>query len=57
MNGAKYGVLGAEKNVQIHKFITGLRGRIVEETNGPVQFNAVIMDTMTNKIKSINIYE
>ena len=57
MSGAKYGILGAEKDVQINKFITGLRGRVVEAKEGPLQFNAVIIDTNTNKIKSINIYE
>ena len=57
MTGAKYGVLGAQKDVQINKFITGLRGRVVEEKEGPLQFNAVLIDTMENKIQSINIYE
>ncbi len=57
MSGAKYGILGAEKDAQINKFITGLRGRVVEAKEGPLQFNAVIIDTITNKIKSINIYE
>lgn len=57
MTGAKYGVLGAEKDTQIKKFVTGLRGRVVEETNGPLQLNAVLIDTIQNQIKSINIYE
>lgn len=57
MTGAKYGVLGAEKDAQVNKFITGLRGRVVEEKSGPLQLNAVLIDTLTNKIKSINIYE
>lgn len=57
MTGAKFGILGAEKDAQIKKFITGLRGRVVEAKSGPLQFNAVIIDTVTNKIKSINIYE
>ncbi len=57
MVGAKYGVLGAQKDSQVNKFITGLRGRVLEEKEGSLQFNAVIMDTMTKKIKSINIYE
>ncbi len=57
MTGAKYGVLGAKKEEQIHKFVTGLRGRVNETTEGPLQFNAVIMDTDMKKIKSINIYE
>ena len=57
MTGAKYGILGADVETQVNKFITGLRGRVVEETDGPLQFNAVMIDTITNKIKSINIYE
>ena len=57
MTGAKYGVLGAKTDTQVSKFITGLRGRVVEETEGPLQLNAVLIDTLTNKIKSINIYE
>ena len=57
MTGAKYGVLGAKADNQVNKFITGLRGRVIEETEGPLQLNAVLIDTMTNKIKNINIYE
>lgn len=57
MTGAKYGVLGASPAVQIEKFITGMRGRIVEEKYGPLQLNAVIMDTDLKTIKGINIYE
>ena len=57
MTGAKYGILGASVDVQVEKFITGLRGRIVEEKNGPVQLNAVFMDTDLKTIKGINIYE
>lgn len=57
MTGAKYGVLGASSDIQVDKFITGLRGRIVEEKNGPLQLNAVIIDTDLKKIKGINIYE
>ena len=57
MTGAKYGVLGADKDAQVHKFITGLRGRVVEQSEGPLQMNAVLIDTNTKKIKNINIYE
>lgn len=57
MTGAKYGVLGAQKDIQVDKFITGLRGRIVEEKEGPLQMNAVLIDTDLKKIKGINIYE
>lgn len=57
MTGAKYGVLGADKDTQVSKFITGLRGRVKEQKEGPLQLNAVLLDTTTNTIKSINIYE
>ena len=57
MTGAKYGVLGADKDKQISKFITGLRGPVRETKDGPVQLNAVLIDTDLNTIKSINIYE
>jgi len=57
MTGALFGILGAKKDKQIEKFITGLRGRVYEETEGPLQLNAVIMDTATKKIKAINIHE
>jgi metallophosphoesterase (TIGR00282 family) len=57
MTGAKYGVLGAKADNQVSKFITGLRGRVIEETEGPLQLNAVIIDTINNQIKQINIYE
>jgi len=57
MTGAKYGILGAKKELQIEKFITGMRGKVVEETEGPLQMNAVFIDTALTKIQSINIYE
>ncbi len=57
MTGAKYGILGANKDIQVKKFITGLTSRVIEEKIGPLQFNAVLIDTMTKKIKGINIYE
>ena len=57
MTGAKYGILGANKDIQVNKFLTGLPSRVIEEKTGPLQFNAVLIDTMTKKIKSINIYE
>ena len=57
MTGAKYGVLGADKDLQIHKFITGLRGPVKETKEGPKQLNGVLIDTDLTKIQSINIYE
>ncbi len=57
MVGAKYGVLGAEKDRQIHKFVTGLRGGVKEATEGPLQLNAVVFDTTAQTIERINIME
>jgi metallophosphoesterase (TIGR00282 family) len=57
MTGAKYGVLGADKDKQVNKFITGLRSRVEEQKDGPLQLNAVLMDTLEHTIKAINIYE
>ncbi len=55
--GAKYGVLGADKDKQIHKFSTGLRGPVKETKDGPLQLNAVLIDTTFQTIQGINIYE
>lgn len=57
MTGAKYGILGADKDIIINKFLNGLPQRIKESLSKELQFNAVIIDTVLNKIKSINIYE
>lgn len=57
MTGTKYGILGADKDIIISKFLTGMPQRIKESLSNELQFNAVIMDTVLNKIKSINIYE
>ncbi|KFZ27133.1 MAG: Calcineurin-like phosphoesterase [Candidatus Izimaplasma bacterium HR2] len=57
MTGAKYGILGADKEIIINKFLTGMPQRIKESLATELQFNAVIMDTVLNKIKAINIYE
>ena len=57
MTGAKYGILGADKEIIINKFLTGMPQRIKESLATELQFNAVIMDTVLNKIEAINIYE
>ena len=41
----------------MNKFLTGLPGRIEEQKTGPLQLNAVLIDTDLNKIKRINIFE
>lgn len=57
MTGAKYGVLGADTDIILNKFLTNMPQRIKESLASELQFNAVIIDTVTNKINSINIYE
>ncbi len=57
MTGTKYGILGADKDIILNKFLTGMPQRIKESLSTELQFNAVIIDTDLNKIKSINIYE
>lgn len=57
MTGTKYGVLGADKDVIVKKFLTGMHQRMKEDMSSPLQFNAVIIDTDDNTINSINIYE
>jgi len=57
MSGTKYGVIGADKDIIINKFLDGMPRRIKEDLSPTLQFNAVIMDTDLKKIKSINIYE
>ncbi len=57
MSGAKYGVIGADKDIIVSKFLDGMPRRIKEDLSKPLQFNAVIMDTDKPEIKAINIYE
>lgn len=57
MTGALHGIIGADKDIIMNKFLTGLPGRIEEQKTGPLQLNAVIIDTNLNTIKRINIFE
>jgi metallophosphoesterase (TIGR00282 family) len=57
MTGSLYGILGADRTLIMNKFLTGLPGRIEEHKTGPLQLNAVLIDTDLNKIKRINIFE
>jgi len=57
MSGTKYGVIGADKDIIVSKFLDGMPRRIKEDLSSTLQFNAVIMDTNLPKIMSINIYE
>ncbi len=55
MTGPLYGILGADKNMILRKFLTGLPERIKEEKTTKIQINAVIIDTDLNTIKTINL--
>lgn len=57
MTGSKYGILGADKDIILDKFVRGMPQRIKEDMSEKLQFNAVIMDTDLVKINAINIYE
>ena len=57
MSGTKYGIIGADKDIIVSKFLDGMPRRIKEDLSLTLQFNAVIMDTDIPQIKSINIYE
>jgi len=57
MTGTKYGILGADKDIIITKFLDGMPRRIKEDLSEKLQFNAVILDTDLIKITPINIYE
>lgn len=57
MTGVKFGVLGADKEIVLDKFVRGMPQRMKEDLSEKLQFNAVIIDTDLHQIKSINIYE
>ncbi|MCF7926101.1 MAG: YmdB family metallophosphoesterase [Candidatus Izimaplasma sp.] len=57
MTGAKYGVLGAEEEPIIDKFIDGMHRRIKQKTSGKLQLNATLLDLTTKTIKPIQKYE
>jgi metallophosphoesterase (TIGR00282 family) len=55
MTGAKYGILGADKNIVLKKFLTGMPLRMQPEDSNILQLNAVLIDTDLNTITPINI--
>lgn len=57
MTGPLYGILGADKDVILKKTLTHLPSRIEESKAKELQLNAVIIDTVQNTIKPINIFE
>ncbi|MBU1144406.1 MAG: YmdB family metallophosphoesterase [Firmicutes bacterium] len=57
MTGVKYGIIGGEIKQGIRKFITGISERTLPETQGLLQFNAVLLDLDRKTIERINIFE
>ncbi len=57
MTGVKNSIIGGEIKQGIRKFLTGVPERVVPETEGSLQFNAVLLDFDLNKIERINIFE
>lgn len=57
MTGSKFGILGADKDIILDKFVRGMPQRIKEDLSEKLQFNAVVIDTDLKKINAINIYE
>ena len=57
MTGPLFGILGADKDIILNKFLTHMPGRIEESLAKETQLNAVLINTLTNKTKTINIYD
>lgn len=57
MTGVRFGVIGGQSQQAIRKFLTGVPERVVPETEGPLQFNAVYLDLAQKKIEKITLYE
>ncbi|MFP4286608.1 MAG: TIGR00282 family metallophosphoesterase [Candidatus Izemoplasmataceae bacterium] len=54
MTGAKYGILGADKDIVLKKFLTGMPLRMKPEESSILQLNAVLIDTDKQTIIPIN---
>lgn len=57
MTGALFSVIGGEIKQGLRKFISGVPERIKPEIEGPLQFNAVLLDLENKTIERINIRE
>lgn len=57
MTGPLFGILGADKDLILHKALTGLPARIEESLAKQLQVNCVVIDTDKNTINQINIFE
>ncbi len=54
MTGVKFSVIGGQIKQAIRKFVTGMPERVYPEKEGPLQFNAVLLDLDNRKISRIN---
>ena len=57
MSGVRYSIIGGEIKQGIRKFVTGVPERVYPEKEGPLQFNAVVLDLVQKTITRINIRE
>lgn len=57
MTGVMYSIIGGEIKQGIRKFLSGVPERVLPENDGPLQFNAVLLDLDNHKIERINIFE
>ncbi len=54
MTGAKFGILGADRDIVLRKFTTGLPLKLSPEKEGPLQLNAVVVDLEARTIQTIH---
>lgn len=54
MCGAKYGILGADKDIVLNKFLTGMPARLKPQETDILQLNGVLLDFDKNTIQPIN---
>lgn len=57
MTGVRFGIIGGDIKQGIRKFVSGVPERTLPEKQGPLQFNAVLIDLTLKKIERINIFE
>ncbi len=57
MTGVRYSIIGGDILQGIRKFVTGIPERVRPEKNGPLQFNAVLLDLEQKRIERVNFTE
>ncbi|MDD4184793.1 MAG: TIGR00282 family metallophosphoesterase [Candidatus Izemoplasmatales bacterium] len=55
MSGVRFSIIGGEIKQGIRKFVTGVPERIYPEKEGPLQFNAVLIDLDKRTIQRIDL--